>query len=643
MSDMSVQMIARDSQFRLLIEAITDHAIYSLDTDGVVITWNAGAERAKGYTAPEILGRHFSLFFTPEDQAAGKPAQALAAARSSGRFGDEGWRVRKDGTRFWASVVIDPILDGNGQLVGFAKITRDMTATQAAQEAIRQSEQHFRLLMDSVVDHAIFTLDPEGLVTSWNSGAERTKGYTREEMLGQHFSRFFTFEDQVAGKPAQVLAIARENRRFEEEAWRVRRDGTRFWASVVIEPMWDNDSQLLGFANVTRDITDRLVLERAKERLYQTQKMELVGQFSGGVAHDFNNLLSIVMGSAELISGLTADERVQRLSQTAHRAAERGAKLTNQLLSYSQRQVLQPQVSNVNDLTEGFEALLMHACGRSIGLRLELEPDPWLTDIDPNQFQSALLSLAVNAQEAMTQGGTLTIRTQNIFVDPAAAVELTEIPPGPYVAITVRDTGAGMNPEVRARAVEPFFSTKPIGRGSGLGLSQVYGFVRQSNGQIKISSEEGHGTSVSIYLPKSTMVKAQDTAKALHASDHGRKIVLVVEDDPDVLEMASEAVRNLGYEVLAAAGAAAALEILQRDQWVDFLFTDVLMPPGMTGVELARDACRIRPALRVLLASGYPREALRDRLKYGMAFIAKPYTMSALGASLAGLIVGTLN
>ena len=642
MSYVSGQTTSPDSQFRLLVEAITDFAICSLDTDGVVMTWNAGAERTKGYTAAEVLGRHFSLFFTPEDRAAGKPAQALARARSPGRFDEEGWRVRKDGTRFWASVVINPVLDENGQIVGFAKITRDVTEARVAQEAIRQSEQHFRLLMDSAVAYAIYTLDPAGLVTSWNSGAERTKGYTRDEMLGQHFSRLFTFEDQVAGKPAQVLAAARENGRFEEEAWRVRKDGTRFWASVVIEPMWDADNQLLGFAKVTRDITDRLVLDQAKERRYQTQKMELVGQFSGGVAHDFNNLLSIVIGSAELISGLTADERIQRLSQTAHRAAERGAKLTNRLLSYSQRQILQPQVSNVNDLTQGFEALLMHACGESTDLRLDLVSDPWLTDIDPSQFQSALLNLAVNAQEAMTKGGSLTIQTQNIFVDPIAAAELTEIESGPYVAITVRDTGIGMTPEVRARAVEPFYSTKNIGRGSGLGLSQVYGFARQSNGQIKISSEPGHGTSVSIYLPKSTMVKAEDLATALHANDHDRKIVLVVEDDPDVLEMATEAVRNLGYEVLAAPDAAAALEILRRDQWVDLLFTDVLLP-GMNGVELARDARRIRPALRVLLASGYPRDALRDRLKYGMAFISKPYTMSALGASLAGLIVGTLN
>jgi PAS domain S-box-containing protein len=643
MSEMDVQTTDGMDQFRFLVPPITDYAVYSLSPAGIVTGWNTGAERAKGYSASEIIGRHFSLFFTPEDQAAGKPARALGTARATGRYDDEGWRVRKDGTRFWASAVIDPMQDENGQLVGFAKITRGLTERRPAQETLGQSEQHFRLLVDSVVDYAILTLDPEGHVTTWNSGAERAKGYTGDEILGQHFSRFFTLEDQAAGKPAQVLAAARGDGRFEEEGWRVRKDGTRFWADVVIEAMWNEDNRFIGFAKVTRDITDRLALEKARERLYQAQKIEMVGQFSGGVAHDFNNLLAVVMGSVELISKLNDDERVQRLLQTAHRAAERGARLTYQLLAYSQRQILQPQVLNINDLIKDFEALLMHACGESIYLRLNLSPYLWLCDIDQVQFQSALLSLAVNARDAMPKGGTLTIETLNIFIAPTIAAELTEIAPGPYIEITIEDTGGGMTPEVRARAVEPFYSTKNIGRGSGLGLSQVYGFVRQSNGQMKIRSEPEHGTLVSIYLPKSTMVKADDIEIAPHASESRRRIVLVVDDDPDILDMATESVRDLGYEALAAPDAAAALKILQRDQSVDLLFTDIVMPPGMNGVELAHDACRLRPALRVLLASGYPREALRDSLTEGMAFIAKPYTMLALGASLAGLSRGAPN
>jgi CheY-like chemotaxis protein len=237
----------------------------------------------------------------------------------------------------------------------------------------------------------------------------------------------------------------------------------------------------------------------------------------------------------------------------------------------------------------------------------------------------------------MPKGGRLSIVTQNVVLDPAAAAALGEIAPGPYVAVTVEDIGAGMTAEVKARAVEPFYSTKNTGRGSGLGLSQVFGFARQSKGQMTIRSEAGRGTSVTLYLPQSAMAAAGKGAVAPRAGERGRPVVLVVEDDPDVLEMAAEAVRNLGYEALAAPDAAAALQILERDQWVDLLFTDVVMPPGKNGVELAHAAWRLRPGLRVLLASGYPRESLQDSLKDGMAFLAKPYTMSTLGAGLAGL------
>jgi PAS domain S-box-containing protein len=626
-----------DDQFRLLVGAITDYAIYSMDPDGIVTSWNTGAQRAKGYSASEIIGQNFSLFFTPEDKAAGKPAQALATARADKRFEEEGWRVRKDGTRFWASVVIDAILDPSGDLVGFAKITRDMTGRASQQDALRQSERRFRLLMDNVVHYAIFTLDTEGYVTSWNPGAERAKGYARDEILGQSFSLFYTPADRAAGKPAQDLAAALADRRFESESWRVRKDGTRFWASVVIEPMWDDDHQFVGFANITRDITDRLSLDEAREQLHQSRKMEAVGQLTGGVAHDFNNLITVVAGSLDLILKLNDDDRIERLIHIAQRASERGAKLTNQLLAFSRRQVLRPQISDVNALILVFEDLLRNAGGESTRFRLNLGSELWLGDIDQAQFQSALLNLVVNARDAMPKGGTLTITTRNVHIDHLAAGKLTDITPGPYIAITVEDTGEGMTPEVRARAIEPFYSTKDVERGTGLGLSQVYGFVRQSNGQLTIRSEPGRGTSVIIYLPRSIRAEAEDLMVAPSAIASGRGTVLVVEDDPDVLEIALEAVQSFGFEVLAAENAAAALAILRREQTVDVLFTDIVMPPGMNGVELAYDACRLRPALRVLLASGYPREAFRDNRQDGMAFIAKPYTLSTLSERLAAL------
>jgi PAS domain S-box-containing protein len=440
-----------------LVQAITDYAVFRINPAGIVTSWNLGAERAKGYSPAEIIGQHFSLFFTPEDQAADKPAQVLATALTNGRFEEEGWRVRKDGTRFWASVVIDPILGSNGHLDGFAKIVRDLTERRKAQDVLHQTEQRFRLLMESVVNYAIVTLDPDGLVTDWNPGAERSKGYTREEILGQNFSLFYTPEDRSSGRPARNLAAALSDRRFEDVGWRVRKDGTSFWAHVVIEPMWDDDRQFIGFAKITRDITDSLALEAAKEQLHQSQKMEAVGQLAGGVAHDFNNLLTVVMGSLELISKANEDAGIQRFVHTAKRAAERGAKLTNQLLAFARRQVLQPHVSDVNSVITGFEDLLRHAGSDTISLRLDLGSKPSLCNLDQAQFQSALLNLVVNARDAMPKGGTLTIKTRNMRIDTTAAAKLTEIAPGSYVAITVRDTGDGMTPEVQARAIEPFY------------------------------------------------------------------------------------------------------------------------------------------------------------------------------------------
>jgi len=633
-----------DVQFRHLVQSITDYAVYMLDPTGTVTSWNPGAERAKGYTRDEILGQHFSRFFTSEDQASFRPAHALAAARANGRFEDEGWRVRKDGSRFWASVVIDPMHDENGQLIGFAKITRDTTEVRAAQEALRTNEQHLQLLLDSIVDYAIYTLDATGLVTSWNPGAERAKGYSRDEILGQHFSRFFTEEERAAGRPAHALAVARTTGRFEDEGWRVRKDGTRFWANVVIDSMRDNNGRVIGFAKVTRDTTEKQALAEARRQLHQAQKMETVGQLTGGVAHDFNNLLSAVMGSLELMARLTDDGRVRSLIATAQRAAGRGAKLTAQLMAFSRQQTLSPQTSNVNELIMAFESLIRQTVGETITLRLGLGPQIWVSEIDQAQFQSALLNFVVNARDAMPKGGTLTIETRNVVIDPATASALTEIVPGPYVAVTVHDTGEGMTPEVKAKAVEPFFTTKDVGQGSGLGLSQAYGFVRQSNGQMKIESEIGAGTAISLYLPRSTgaLVAEPEPDRQVETS---RGTVLVVEDDPDVLEVAAAAVRSFGYDVHFAADAPAALAMLQRGTPVDCLFTDVVMPKGMNGVELAHEARRLQPRLRVLLTSGYPRKALRERegIDESVAFITKPYTLSALSEQLNELVLGSMN
>ena len=619
-----------------LVQGIVDYAIYRLDAEGTVLSWNPDAERFMAYTAAEIVGRNYACFFSDEDLARGAPMGGLAIAREVGRYEGEGWRLRKDGSRFWASVVIDRLHNPGGALAGYTKITRDITDSRAMHQALRQSEQRFRLLVDSIVHYAIFTLDPEGRVTSWNLGAERAKGYTRDEILGASYTRFFTAEDQAVGKPEQTLAAARANGRFEGEAWRVRKDGSKFLANIVIDLMHDQDGNFVGYAKITRDITEKRALETAREQLFQSQKMEAVGQLTGGVAHDFNNLLTAVSGSLALVLAASTNERTRRLIEVAQRAADRGGKLTHQLLAFSRRQILQPQTSDINELITAFEILFRRAAGETINLQLDLCPAPWLSDIDPAQFQSALLNLVVNARDAMPKGGALSIETRNLEIGLADAIRMREISPGRYVCVTIHDSGGGMTSEVRDRAIEPFFTTKDVGQGSGLGLSQVYGFVRQSEGQIEIESALGTGTSVSLYLPQSTIIMNKDTQMSAIPAETSHGTILVVEDDPDVLEIAVAAVESFGYKVHAARDGAEALAILLSEKPVDLLFTDVVMPKGLSGVDLARDARLLQPEIPVLMASGYPREALQERKdnNENMAFIAKPYTLTALSEKL---------
>jgi len=337
----------------VLIQGVVDYAIYMLDLDGLVASWNPGAEKIKGYTEVEILGEHFSRFYTPEDRAAGGPERALRMAIETGRFTAEAWRCRKDGSRFWALVVIDPIYQ-DGTLIGFAKITRDMTEQREAQLAAMESERRFRLLVESVTDYAICMLSPEGRVTNWNAGAERIKGYAASEIIGQHFSRFYTDEDIAAGKPEMALATAQRDGHYEAEGWRRRKDGSRYWASAVVDAIYD-EGKLIGFAKITRDLTERQDaqhrLDHSRELLFQAQKMEAVGQLTGGLAHDFNNLLTGIIGSLELMKRRMAQGRIadlERFMTAAQDAASRAAALTHRLLAFARRQTLDPKLISPN-------------------------------------------------------------------------------------------------------------------------------------------------------------------------------------------------------------------------------------------------------------------------------------------------------
>lgn len=630
------------SRFELLVQSVTDYAIYMLDPQGVVTSWNAGARRFKGYEPEEIIGEHFSRFYTPEEREQQIPRIALATAERDGRFEAEGWRVRKDGTQFWANVVIDPIRDPEGHIVGYAKVTRDLTAKRAAEMELRASEERFRMLVQSVTDYAIYMLDAQGHVSSWNAGAERFKGYRADEIMGEHFSKFYTEEEREAGIPFKALETARREGRFEAEGWRVRKDGSRFWASVIVDPIRNDAGELIGFAKVTRDLTEKRAIE---EQLRQSQKMEAVGQLTGGLAHDFNNLLTGISGSLEMMQVRMAQGRTaefDRYFMAAQGAVKRAAALTHRLLAFARRQTLDPKPTNVNQLLSGLEDLVRRTVGPGVRVEVVGASGLWPTLVDPNQLENAVLNLCINARDAMPDGGKLTIETANKWIDERAA-RRHDLPVGQYVSVCVTDTGVGMTPEVISKAFDPFFTTKPIGEGTGLGLSMIYGFARQSGGQVRIYSEFGQGTTMCIYLPRhADGALADEEPELLPALDSlgAGEVVLVIDDEPTIRMLVAELLAEAGYAVIEAPDGPAGLKVLESNARIDLLITDVGLPGGMNGRQVA-DAARVsRPGLKVLFITGYAENAVigQSRLDKGMFVITKPFQMDVLAHRIREII-----
>jgi PAS domain S-box-containing protein len=525
--------------------------------------------------------------------------------------------------------------------------------TTSVHEALRASEHQFQLLVQGVKDYAIFMLDPQGRITTWNSGAERIKGYAADEVIGEHFSRFYTEDDQREGVPMRGLLRAATEGRHEAEGWRVRKDGTRFRASVVIDAIHDDAGKLIGFAKVTRDVTERHsaqeMLEQARERLLQWQKMEAIGQLSGGVAHDFNNLLTIVIGNLETaqrqlgaLSGGVAS-RLKHALDNAMRGAQRAATLTQRLLAFSRQQPLDPKPLDVNKFIAAEVEFLQRSLGETIEIEAVGSAGLWPVEVDAHQLEAALLNLAVNARDAMPNGGKLTIETSNAFLDQDYCSANPEVTPGQYVMMAVSDNGTGMTKNVADRAFEPFFSTKGAGQGTGLGLSQVYGFIKQSKGHIKIYSEAGEGTTVKIYLPRllQDIDRSDEEEQAAEPVEGaGHETILVVEDDRDVRAYLVELLRDLNYRVLSAHDAVAALGMIEtRDIRIDLLLTDVVLP-GVNGRQLAEQAKNRRPDLKVLFTTGYSRNAIvhQGRLDPGVAMIQKPITQDALAARIRDLL-----
>lgn len=632
-------------RLQLLIDGVVDYAIYLIDLDGLILSWNSGAQRLKGYKSAEIIGQSFTLFYTPEEREQGLPQRALEAAAETGRFEMEGWRLRKDGSRFWALAIIDAVYGDNGQLIGFAMVTRDLTERQEAQHRLLDSERRFRRLVDAVVDYAIFQLDPHGIVSTWNTGAQRIKGYSAEEITGKHFRRFYSEEDQKAGKPEQALETAVREGRYEAASWRVRKDGSRFFASVVIDPIRGDNGELLGFAKVTRDITGRQDAERAlkdaQEQLAVSQKMEAVGQLSGGIAHDFNNLLMIVIGNLEsarrnLPKVEGEHSNLQRSINNAMRGAQRAAALTSRLLAFSRRQALDPKAVDVNRFLVGAADFMQRSLGETTEVEIVGSGGLWQIDVDANHLESAIVNLAINARDAMPNGGKVTIEASNVYLDQEYCRHNPEVSPGQFVVICIADTGTGMSADVLNRAFEPFFTTKEPGQGTGLGLSQVYGFVKQSGGHVKIYSEADQGTTVKMYFPRLTRKAEEETEEPPDDLAIGEQdeTILLVEDDADLREYLADTLRGLNYRVFAAANAEEALTIARRNRLrIDLLLTDIVMP-GMNGRQLVRELKDLRPDTEILYMTGYSRNAImhHGRLDRGVDVLQKPTSQTELAA-----------
>jgi PAS domain S-box-containing protein len=499
-------------------------------------------------------------------------------------------------------------------------------------QTLRGAEHLFRILVQGVTDYAIFMLDPEGRVSSWNPGAQRIKGYSPDDIIGQHFSRFYTPEDFEAGVPKRALESARKTGRYEAEGWRVRKDGSRFWASVVIDAIRDDKGDLIGFAKVTRDMTEKreaqLRLEESREQLFRSQKMEALGQLTGGLAHDFNNLLTAILGAADLAArNIEQPDKLKRMLEGIRNSAQRGASLTKQLLAFARAQPLEIKQIELRDFLAEMSTLVRPSLRSNIELVTEVSDQLWPVDADAGALELAILNLAFNARDAMGEGGTLRISGQNVILNGEP-----EGLRGEHVALRIADTGTGMAPETRERVFEPFFTTKSYGEGTGLGLSQVFGFAKQIGGGVTVESELGKGSTFTLYLPASRGANATET-KANGATALGR--VLVVEDDTLVAELAAGMLNELGFEAIVAHSAKEALDRLAGGEKPKLIFSDIVMPGGISGIELARKVRHRFPELPILLTTGYSEQVAGS---HGFPVLQKPYELDSLAGAVGNVL-----
>ena len=622
-----------------ILETMVDGFI-TIDDRGTVLSYNRGAENIFGYKEKEIRGRNVSVLMTETDSK--EQAQYLASYRKTGvnhiseTSGREVRAKRKDGSIFPLTITISEMfIDEKRRFVG---VLRDITDVKLAQAESARVADELTQLVDTA-NAPIFGIDSDGLVNEWNQTAARITGYQKSEVLGKDLvAEFIT--DEYKAPVKQVLDDAlRGDETANYEFPLYTRDGQRVDVLLNATTRRDVDGEITGVIGVGQDITELRKNERA---LNQSRKMETVGQLTGGIAHDFNNLLSIIGGNLRFLQQDIGDVSIEiaELIEDAMSATNDGADLTARLLAFSRNRIFKPELKDVNDTIETFSRFLSRALGKTIDLKTELPDDHLFINVDASQLENALLNLAINARDAMPEGGNIVIKAarysvsgSNAEVQKSGAADI-DLQPGNYVVVVVEDIGTGISDEHLGHVYEPFFTTKDVGKGSGLGLSMVYGFIQQSNGQCVIRSEVGKGTTVSMYFPEAKSTEGTHIQLATRAMESaGSEVILVVEDEPRVRRITVRDLEKLGYSTLEASDATAAQKIIESGEKIDLVFTDVLMPGEMDGQMLGLWIENTHPEIRVVLTSGYTKR--RDTKGTVFPLVRKPYKIDALAKQLS--------
>ncbi|MEA2746800.1 MAG: two-component system, cell cycle sensor histidine kinase and response regulator CckA, partial [Myxococcales bacterium] len=622
-----------------VLEAIAENApvvVFVKDLDGKYLLTNRQYERLFHVAAGTMHGRtDFDLF--PRESAELYQLTDREALACRQPVISEDVVPQDDGLHTYI-VTKFPLRDATGVAYAVGGIATDITDRMRATEALRLSEERFRLLVDGMKDCAIFMLDREGRVASWNAGAQRLFGYAAADILGQSGALFHTPEDAARGAPERALALAESEGSSEHDGWRMHKDGSRFFAGVVITALRDERGELRSYSALVRDLTQRLRLE---EQVRQAQKMEAIGRLAGGVAHDFNNLLAAIYGFVyHGLKGLEPGSPVRADLEEIQEAARRAGELTTQLLAFARKQRVEPRVFDLNELVLSMDRLLRRVLGDDVELVTRASSDLGSVEADPGQIEQVILNLAVNARDAMPNGGALTIETGTVHIGEDYAASQTGITPGPFAMLALSDTGTGMTREVLDHVFEPFFTTKAAGEGTGLGLATSYGIVKQAGGYIWVYSEPGRGTTFKIYLPRSSKEATSRTQGMVASPSAKGETILLVEDHAMLRGISTRGLEALGYVVIAAQSGEEAIGLAAAHRGtIDLLLTDVVMPK-MSGHEVAERLTTLRPGLRVLYVSGYTESTmLRSGEPWPPAqFLAKPFTPDQLARKVRGVL-----